>query len=211
MAQFQSWGDAGGNGLSPGGFEFGVTGWRWPYPVPSSVTFYLDNTASVFDQFGRPIKGVVLPDGKAIRFATTPPKADGCDSNLRKIFASHKDVVSVLMGEHIDLIQEMNEVGSPCPSCKGTGNHSNVHCQQCHGTGRRTTVVCSGWPQLPYDQLKQLNKMEWPFDKEHKVGNQRCGCVSCNIQDPALRKDALKMRREIEEKYAKEMAAASEE
>ena len=178
--------------------------------MPSSVTFYLDNTASVFDQYGRPIKGVVLPDGKAIKFATTPPKADDCDINLRKSFASHKEVVDIMLTERIDLIQEMNETGAPCPSCKGAGHHNNVKCQRCRGNGRRNTIVCSGWPQLPYEQLKKIKRMQWPFDAAHTQGNQRCGCVACNIHDPALRKDALRMKREMDEVCEKEMVGTED-
>jgi hypothetical protein len=197
-AEFQPWSDGAGNGLSPGGFEFGVTGWRWAAPIPSSVTFYLDGTASVFDQYGRPIKGVVLPNGKECKFATTPPKADDSDVVLRKQFATHAEVVEIMLSEKVDLIQEMNSVGTPCPRCKGTGKTGERHCAACQGTGKRQTIVCSGWPQLPYEQLKRIHNIMWPFDRVHDSrSGQRCGCINCSIPDAALRKDALRIRSEM--------------
>ena len=43
---------------SPGGFVFGVAGWTWGEQRPTSITFFLDGSAMVCDQHGRPIKGV---------------------------------------------------------------------------------------------------------------------------------------------------------
>ena len=60
---------------SPGGFVFGVSGWTWGEPRPKSITFFLDNTAKVSDQHGRPIKGTVV-DNKEVRFAAGPPSND---------------------------------------------------------------------------------------------------------------------------------------
>jgi len=211
VADFQSWSSEPGNGLSPGGFEFGVTGWVWPAPVPSSVTFYLDNTASVFDQHGRPIRGAILQNGKEVRFATAPPRADDSDLVLRGTYGTHAEVVEALLEEKIDLIQEMNNVGSPCPQCKGTGRAGDKQCAKCRGSGKKQVIACAGWPQLTYDQLKRLNRINWPFDNTHnaRIG-QRCGCVNCSIKDPALRKDALRARREADEIREKEMAVAEE-
>lgn len=53
---------------SPGGFIFGVQGWTWGDQRPTSITFFLDGTAKVSDQHGRPIKGVVGKDGSPVYF-----------------------------------------------------------------------------------------------------------------------------------------------
>lgn len=218
MAEFQSWSGDYGSGVhttqqSPGGFEFGVTGWIWPNPVPSSVTFYLDNTAGVFDQWGRPIKGVVLPSGREVRFANAPPRADDSDAVLRKQFATHAEVVEVLLAEGVDLIAEMNSVGSPCPRCQGTGRSGERQCRTCRGSGRKAVVSCAGWPQLTYEQLKKLSAVEWPFDRTCRKNSsggtgQRCGCVNCSIRDPALRRDAMRVRAEAAAAATAEQEAA---
>lgn len=59
--------DRSGEFRSPGGFVFGVQGWSWGEQRPSSITFFLDGTARVCDQHGRPIKGVVK-DGRPVYF-----------------------------------------------------------------------------------------------------------------------------------------------
>src|SRR5271154_6184694 len=58
--------------VSPGGFAFGVTGWSWGEQRPRSITFFLDGTAKVCDQHGRPIKGTTK-DNKEVFFATSAP------------------------------------------------------------------------------------------------------------------------------------------
>lgn len=70
---------------SPGGFVFGVQGWIWGEQRPTSITFFLDGTAKVSDQHGRPIKGVVR-DGKPTYF-------DKC---------THAQVIAALEEERID-------------------------------------------------------------------------------------------------------------
>lgn len=86
---------------SPGGFVFGVSGWHWGEPRPKSITFFLDNTAKVSDQHGRPIKGVVLADNKPVRFAATPPAHDQLP-DARKDLATHVEVIAALAAERID-------------------------------------------------------------------------------------------------------------
>ena len=62
------------------------------------------------------------------------------------------------------------------------------------------TLVCAGWPQLPYTVLKELSELPpTPLEELRK------------IRDPALRKDALRARREADEIRTKEMAVSAEE
>jgi len=93
-----------GAGVSPGGFEFGVQGWNWGDPRPTSITFFLDNTAMVCDQHGRPIRGVVdTTTNKDLKFAMSPPIADrGGDVAPRPQFATHEQVVKALDAERIN-------------------------------------------------------------------------------------------------------------
>jgi hypothetical protein len=158
----------GGLQTSPGGFEFGVQGWNWPEPQPRGITFYLDGTASVFDQFGRAIRGAMMPDGREVRFATCPPPAqfNASENKVlealeggppitdprvlldRKSFATHAQVVKALAEERIDW----------------------------------WTLQVSGWPQLPYEDLKKAPRlMLSPLEELEK------------IRDPQLRRDALRV------------------
>ena len=85
---------------SPGGFVFGVQGWAWGEPRPKSITFFLDGTAKVCDQHGRPIKGTVV-DNKAVLFAQAGPTNDdlpGARANL----ATHAQVIAALATERVD-------------------------------------------------------------------------------------------------------------
>ena len=85
---------------SPGGFVFGVSGWHWGEPRPKTITFFLDNTAKVSDQYGRPIPGVEV-DGKRVRFALGPPAND--ESPLvRAGLATHAQVIAALAVERVD-------------------------------------------------------------------------------------------------------------
>ena len=57
-------------------------------------------------------------------------------------------------------------------------------------------ICCAGWPQLPYAELKKLPRLpDTPAEELRK------------IRDPQLRKDALKMRRELDEVLAKQLEA----
>lgn len=61
-------------------------------------------------------------------------------------------------------------------------------------------LVRAGWPQLPYDKLKELKEVPpTPAEELRK------------IRDPQLRKDALRLRRETDEQAEKELRAAQEE
>lgn len=114
--------------MSPGGFVFGVQGWMWGPPQPKTITFFLDNTASVFDQYGRPIRGTMV-DNKEVLFAMTPPKLgdpmqglSAPPDPLRKKYATHAQVIEALAKERIDWQK----------------------------------LTCAGFPQLPYEELKKL-------------------------------------------------------
>lgn len=149
---------------SPGGFVFGVQGWTWGEPRPKSITFFLDGSAKVCDQHGRPIKGTVV-DNKEVLFAQGPPKNDDMP-NTRAHLASHAQVVAALTAERVDW----------------------------------RALVCAGWPQLSYADLKALAELPpTPLEELRK------------IRDPALRKDALRARREADEIRTKELAVSEEE
>lgn len=95
---------------SPGGFVFGVQGWHWGEPRPSSITFFLDGTAKVCDQHGRAIKGCVI-DNKEVRFASGPPSPDD-KPNARAGLATHAQVIAALAAERIDW-QKLTYAGWP--------------------------------------------------------------------------------------------------
>lgn len=80
---------------SPGGFVFGVQGWTWGEQRPTSITFFLDGTAKVSDQHGRPIKGVVK-DNKPVYFGR----------------CTHAQLIAALAEERIDW-QSLNCAGWP--------------------------------------------------------------------------------------------------
>lgn len=142
--------DATGEFRSPGGFVFGVQGWAWGEQRPTALTFFLDGTCKVSDQHGRPIKGAVSANGKAIYF-------DKC---------SHQQVIAALTEERVDW----------------------------------KTLTCAGWPQLPYEQLKSMKDLPpTPLEELRK------------ITDASLRKDALRIRREVDTARAEEMQTAEDE
>jgi len=85
---------------SPGGFVFGVSGWSWGEPRPKSITFFLDGTAKVSDQHGRPIKGTVM-NNKEVLFAMTAPAQDE-PIGLRNHLATHAQVVAALTAENVE-------------------------------------------------------------------------------------------------------------
>ena len=151
--------------VSPGGFIFGVQGWSWGEPRMRSITFFLDGTAMVCDQHGRPIKGTVV-DGKEVKFALSPPKADGADTGLRvAAFATHLQVIKAIEAERVDW----------------------------------QTLTTAGWPQLPYEMLKDI-KVVPPTPKEELQ----------KIRDIKLRKDALKMRQEYDNVKMRELEIPEE-
>jgi hypothetical protein len=85
---------------SPGGFVFGVQGWSWGSPQPRAITFFLDGTAKVSDQHGRPIRGTSV-DNKEVLFAITPPVHDEAPT-VRAKLATHAQVIAALHKERVD-------------------------------------------------------------------------------------------------------------
>lgn len=135
MGEFRSSGGQPKMSMSPGGFEFGVQGWHYADPIPKSITFFLDNTVLVADQYGRPIRGVVA-EGKELWFAITPPEQHMDVSLLyqpRSItienksvpLATHAQVIAALTAERIDWKK----------------------------------IPAAGWPQLTYTELKKLGEL----------------------------------------------------
>lgn len=188
MAEFVTFGGNDVSGMqSPGGFQFGIEGWNWGQPTPTSVTFFIDGTAMVADQHGRPIRGAVLSStGKEILFAPCPPVASKEGVVVpRPWLASHSDVVAALLEEKIDVVEHMNEAGTACPRCQGQGRFGNERCRPCRGSGVKVTVQCAGWPQLEYAHLSRIKVL--PPSSEEDV---------FKIRDPKLRRDALRVRRE---------------
>lgn len=86
--------------MSPGGFIIGVQGWTWGEPRAKTITFFLDNTAGVYDQHGRPIRGTAA-DNKKVLFAMSPPNVDEKLGD-RKDLATHAQVIAALALERID-------------------------------------------------------------------------------------------------------------
>jgi hypothetical protein len=193
MGELQSQGEH-GSFVSPGGFEFGVQGWNWAHPIPKSVTFFLDGTALVADQYGRPIRGLMLDTGETVLFAPCPPQHDPEGRVFpRPQYASHAKVIEALLVDlRIDLVAEMNAANDPCPACKGKMVTTNgSRCGKCRGSGKRLVIACAGWPQLPYEMLKAIKLV--PPTSERDL--QR-------ILSPTLRKAALSVRREVDREAA---------
>lgn len=149
---------------SPGGFVFGIAGWHWGEPRPTSITFFLDGTCRVSDQWGRPIKGAVI-NNKEVKFAQGPPSNDDVP-DARKGLATHMQTIAALNAEGIDWLK----------------------------------LTCAGWPQIPYEMLRKL-PVTPPTPIEELI----------KIKDPALRKDAVRMRREADEAMEKELGIILEE
>lgn len=146
---------------SPGGFIFGVEGWMWGPPKPTCITFFVDNTAKVSDQYGRPIKGAIISN-KEVRFALAPPSPDD-KPNSRKGLATHAQVIEALFGEGVDW----------------------------------QTLTYAGFPQLPYSDLKKVKQLP-PTPVEELI----------KIPNPTLRRDAVKIRRELNSILEKEREEA---
>jgi hypothetical protein len=118
--------DQPGGMVSPGGFEFGRVGWTWGEQRPVSITFFLDGTALVADQHGRPIKGTLGDDGVATLFATSAPELpNGRKPEDLKKFSTHARTIAALKAENYDWLN-------------------------------RKKIVWAGWPQLPYAELKKI-------------------------------------------------------
>lgn len=148
-----------GSFKSPAGFIFGVQGWMWGPPRPTCITFFIDGTAKVCDQYGRAIRGAVIED-KEVYFATTPPppKEDRISPGqyqvdpARKRLATHAQVIAALDKERVDW----------------------------------QTLTYAGFPQLPYADLKKVKQLP-PTPIEELLF----------IPNPILRRDAIKLRKEL--------------
>lgn len=73
----------------PAAFVFGVQGFTYNSPIPTSVTFNTDGTAVVSDQYGRPIEDLV-----------TKTVAQGKDVTVSHL--SHQEVVKRLVEQKVD-------------------------------------------------------------------------------------------------------------
>ena len=61
------------------------------------------------------------------------------------------------------------------------------------------TIAAAGWPQLPYEMLKKMAEVPpTPMEELRK------------IVDPAMRKAAIRLRREVDEGKAKELSELME-
>lgn len=205
----EAYGEESWRGKSPGGFEFGIQGWNWAPPVPRAITFFLDNTCVVSDQYGRCMKGCRLENGQLMRFADRAPEdrtRQGGGIAPRPQFATHAQTIEALLGERIDVIEEINRYGEPCRACKGNKVVGNKWCQTCfhrdsgESTGMAPAITYVGWPQLPYDTLKRLKRLPQTPESELK-----------KILDPELRKVALRLRREADAEREKELQLAEKE
>lgn len=174
---------------SPAGHVFGVEGWNWGIPVPTSITFFIDNTCKVCDQHGRPIRGVMiegrgakvehpLTEGMRVLFSMLPPQENRTSKEAEEHakLSTHAQVIAALLHEKIDW----------------------------------TKLVFAGWPQVSYDELKGLRGLPaWPFADEHdNNATTRCYCLFCCVRDPIAREGALRVRQEHNSVRERESAAA---
>ena len=207
---FESHGGESFSAVSPGGFEFGVVGFIWGPPVPKSITFYLDNTAMICDQYGRQIRRALTADGREVRFADTPPDAskEG-DVTPRPQFATHAQVIEVLAAERVDWLSYevryrardgSNRVHANLTLTEAVKLQERLLQEGNNLTSLGRTIVCAGWPQLPYDDLKKLPELP-PTPREELE----------KIRDPKIRKDALRVKAEVMAAREKELAAMREE
>lgn len=186
-------------------FEFGVQGWTYGEPRPFSITFYLDNTATVCDQYGRPIRRAVTSAGE-FNFADSPPEAnrDGI-INPRPQFATHVQTIAALTAERVNWLAYVVRYITSNNNPKTVPGLSLPDAVKMQGKliqeGNKNVViareiVCSGWPQLPYEQLKELPELP-PTPLE----------ALQSIRDQKLRKDALRIRSEMDTARQKELQA----
>lgn len=199
------------NETSPGGFEFGVIGWVWGPPTPKSITFFLDGSAMVCDQYGRHIRRAVNPtDGTELRFADSAPDASKEGEILpRPQFATHAQVLAALVAERIDwLAYEVRyrdktgqrRVQAGLTQAAAIKLQTKLLQDGCSAVLAERTIACAGWPQLPYAELKKLPEL--PPTPESDLRK---------IRSAELRKDALRARREADEAHAKELSAVDGE
>lgn len=207
---FEGHGTDSWSGRSPGGFEFGVQGWNWGQPVPKSITFFLDNTAMVCDQYGRQIRRAVLSSGQEVRFADTPPDASR-EGNVypRPQFATHQQVLAALAEERIDWLTYhviyRDKTGGRQTRAgltfeKATELQAKLLQEGAMQVSMDKTIACAGWPQLSYEDMKKLKELPPTPEAELK-----------KIVDTELRRVALRVRREANEAREKELQVAEQE
>lgn len=190
--------------VSPGGHVFGVENWTWGPPIPRSITFFLDGSAVVCDQYGRHIVAANLEDGTIVKFADSPPDANSEGRIVpRPQFATHAQVLEALKAEGIDWTSYEVRWQDRSRQKKNQTNLTLDRAQKLQARliqdgnnpvqlGR--SISCAGWPQLPYAELKKMPDVPpTPADELAK------------ILDPALRRDALRLRRETDEIRSKEL------
>jgi hypothetical protein len=181
---------------SENGIVFGLQGWRPNEPQAVSITWFNDNTAMVLDQHGRPIHGILLDDGKIVKFATSAPIAteDGAVV-LRPQFSSHADVVMALESEGIDwqaytvrykLSSGRGMMKPKMPKQKAVDLIERITKEGATSVSMHRTIACVGWPQLPYDELMKL--VDCPIATEEGLEL---------IPDVNLREDALRAFKEL--------------
>ena len=192
-------------------FEFGVQGWNWGAPIPKSITFFLDHTAMVCDQYGRQIRRALSPEtGQEVLFADSPPSAsrEG-DVTPRPQFATHAQVLAALAAERIDWLSykvTYRAKGGGMVERQGLTLDSATKLQTKLIQEGNTqvlldrTIVCAGWPQLKYEELEKLSELPPTPEAELK-----------KITDPDLRRAALRIRRESNAAREKELQAADVE
>lgn len=190
---------------SPGGFEFGVQGWMWGDPRPCSITFFLDNTAMVSDQYGRQIRRAVTNEGNEIHFADKPP--DGSREGTiqpRPQYATHKQTLDALAAERIDWQAYAVQWVTKSNDRKYQGGLTRDQAaklqvqrfgENCSQVTVTREIVYAGWPQLPYVELAKLSELPpTPIVELQK------------ILDGDLRRDALKIWRERMEEAEAELS-----
>lgn len=134
-----------GAGVTPGGLEFGVQGWSWGDPKPKSITFFLDGTAMVSDQYGRPIRGAVV-DGKEVFFATLPPQKDDPNSGFY-VYRESNRVVRAKLATHAETVAALKVEGIDWK-----------------------VLTRAGFPQLSYEELMTLDPFpETPDEELRKI------------------------------------------
>lgn len=65
------------------------------------------------------------------------------------------------------------------------------------------TLNCAGWPQLPYDQLVEAYGPSYNHLPLTPIEELR------KIKDPLLRRDAMRLRRDVDDVRAKELNEAT--
>ncbi|MDE2237968.1 MAG: hypothetical protein KGK30_08780, partial [Elusimicrobia bacterium] len=122
---------------------------------------------------------------------------------------THAQVVAALAAERIDWLAYTVQYRAKDGSIRAHAGMSKADADKMRtrllreGVGAvamARTIACSGWPQLPYDELIKLPELPpTPIEELRK------------IRDPQMRKDALRARRELDSARATEYAAAEAE